>query len=107
MNDVKHQQPTSNIPIINFQKKLKLMMMAKEVGLATIIFSCAQFAGQLDSNNPVGEFYLTTNSHGKYLQLIFSIVLSYLDPKCLKVCSQTCACWRKLIFNTKSLNESK
>ena len=82
MNDVKHQQPTSNIPIINFQKKLKLMMMAKEVGLATIIFSCAQVAGQLDSNNPVGEFYLTTNSHGKYLQLIFSFKhLSKLSSK--------------------------
>ena len=34
-------------------------------------------------------------------------VLSYLNPKCLKVCLQTCAFWRKMILNSQSLKQSK
>ena len=34
-------------------------------------------------------------------------VLSYLNPKSLKICLQTCAFWRKMILNSQSLKESK
>ena len=34
-------------------------------------------------------------------------VLSYLNPKSLKICLQTCAFWRKMILNSQSLKQSK